>query len=88
MTRWKWIKQSSYWILGASTVALIANVIHARQVTGLEISTNASNWVVFLAFAFAIAMGFWAFVTRLQAIDDETVEQSQKEATDALVKDF
>ena len=86
LTRWKWIKQSSYWILGASTVALIANVIHERQVQGLSISTEVSSWIVSLAFLLAVAMGFFAYVTRIQSMS-ETVEQSQREETDALIED-
>ena len=85
MVRWKWIKHSSYWILGVSTVALIANVIQERQVPGLNISAGVSSWVVFSAFLLSVSMGLWAFVTRIQSMA-ETVEQSQAEATEALIE--
>lgn len=85
LTRWKWIKQSSNWILGVSTVALIANVIHERYVSGLNISASVSSWIVFLSFLLSVSMGLLAFITRTQAIS-ETVEQSQSEATDSLIE--
>ncbi|WP_282602217.1 hypothetical protein [Paracoccus sp. PARArs4] len=85
LTRWKWIKQSSNWILGVSTVALIANVIQERNISGLNISTSISSWIVFLSFLLSVSMGLWAFITRTQAMS-ETVEKSQSEETDTLIE--
>lgn len=85
LTRWKWIKQSSNWILGVSTVALIANVIQERNISGLNISTSISSWIVFLSFLLSVSMGLWAFITRTQAIS-ETVEQYQSEETETLIE--
>ncbi len=86
LTRWKWIKHSSYWILGISTVALIANVIQERNVSELNISASVSSWIVLSAFLLSVSMGLFAFITRIQATT-ETVEQSQSEETDALIDD-